>query len=94
MLIKEVMVEADFDLILISQSAMPFFPGREHIYSIHINIQKWQHTYTTEQLQHKYAEKLLHTQINYKNSCKNRSSLKVAEVKMSIGTAFHQWMIL
>ena len=45
-----------FDLILISQSAMPFFPGREHIYGIRANIQKWQHTYTTEQLQHKHAE--------------------------------------
>ena len=75
---------------------MPFFPGREHIYSMHANTQKLQHTYTTEQLQHKHAEKLLHTQINYKNSHinKNRSSLKVAEVKMSIGTAFHQWMTL
>ena len=58
-----------FDLILISQSAMPFFPGREHIYN---------RTITTQT-----CRKLLRTQINYKNSHinKNRLSLKVAEVK-------------
>ena len=50
------------------------------------------YTNTTEQLQHKHAEKLLHAQINRKNSqiCKNKSSLKVVEVKMSICTAFQQ----
>ena len=72
---------------------MLFFPGREHIYSIRANIKKMTtHIYNRTITTQPCREIVTHTQINYKNSHinKNRSSLKVAEVKMSIGTAFHQ----